>query len=632
MGNPHRTSLATELSHGLVFWIIWSLASFLLLSGLGLLGTLGYEVAAIAGLGVAISFLRQRSRRFTFRIHRLSYPPALLWYLIATLILAGSLWHSPSNYDAFAYRLPRMLHWLAGGRWHWIAGPDARYDFMAPLWEISALPLLAITRSDRLLFVPNFVCFLILPGLTFSTFRALGISRSTSRLCMWVIPTGYGFVLQAGSLGSDLMGAVLFLMSLSLLLKWSKNGNPSDFLLSCVTLGLSTLVKVSNLVFGFPWLLLLVPNWRNLLRKPVVFALSLLCGLLVSYVPMGIWNFAHGSGLAGSEESARSRSGGNPLVCGLGNTIIWSMQNFAPPAFPIASRVQGVVDGFIPPLTLERLRETFEGGFKLGVGELVTEDVAGLGLGVTGFLVLLLGIRLLSVRQTGKAPAARLQLLGAGLAGSLAVFFLKTSMISISRLLLPAYVPAASFLAWGDAVGRAARKRWLIVVACLVQISAIGVLVLNPGKPLLPVRQLASSLLPQGSPLLARAEAVYSAYAGRSTALTSVADSLPPDADVITLVCKGDTLETGLWKPFGSRKVITVQIADALNPGFHYPTRYVVVQERGVLQEASLTAKEFLLKTRLTALHTIPVIQQAKSGQENFYIAESPSTSEAPRR
>ncbi len=32
----------------------------------------------------------------------------------------GGLIHAPANYDGLAYRIPRVLHWLAEGRWHLI--------------------------------------------------------------------------------------------------------------------------------------------------------------------------------------------------------------------------------------------------------------------------------------------------------------------------------------------------------------------------------------------------------------------------------------------------------------------------------------------------------------------------------
>src|SRR5205807_1785258 len=44
----------------------------------------------------------------------------LLFFTVAALAILGGCIHAPSNYDALAYRTPRVLHWLAEGRWHWI--------------------------------------------------------------------------------------------------------------------------------------------------------------------------------------------------------------------------------------------------------------------------------------------------------------------------------------------------------------------------------------------------------------------------------------------------------------------------------------------------------------------------------
>ncbi len=57
-------------------------------------------------------------------------------------------------------------------------------------------PLIALARTDRFLFLLNFASFCLLPGVAAST------------AWMWILPTGYGFLLQAGSIGKDLLGAI----------------------------------------------------------------------------------------------------------------------------------------------------------------------------------------------------------------------------------------------------------------------------------------------------------------------------------------------------------------------------------------------------------------------------------------
>ena len=74
-----------------------------------------------------------------------------------------------------------------------------------------AASLIALARTDRFLFLLNFASFCLLPGLLFSTLRRLGVAASTTWAWRWMLPTGYGFLLQAGSIGNDLVGAIFVL-------------------------------------------------------------------------------------------------------------------------------------------------------------------------------------------------------------------------------------------------------------------------------------------------------------------------------------------------------------------------------------------------------------------------------------
>src|SRR5258706_8259428 len=97
-----------------------------LLSALHALNRLGYAVAFLAVAFAVVIFrkqfftvvptlpnLRKLRRRFT----RL-FPASFI--LLAALAILGGALHPPANYDGLAYRVPRILNWLADERWHWI--------------------------------------------------------------------------------------------------------------------------------------------------------------------------------------------------------------------------------------------------------------------------------------------------------------------------------------------------------------------------------------------------------------------------------------------------------------------------------------------------------------------------------
>ncbi|MEI7958563.1 MAG: hypothetical protein WCI40_05600, partial [Verrucomicrobiota bacterium] len=206
-----------------------------LLSALGQLNAVGYGVALAVGVALWIGFGRAICGcphwKFSAGKFRRRYARALpaLFLLLACLAILGGLLYAPSNYDALTYRFPRILHWLAENRWHWIVTTDSRMNVTATGFEWLMAPLLALTGSDRLFFLVNALSFALLPGLIYATFIRLGVGKRQAWVWMWVLPTGYGIVLQAGSIGNDAFAVVYFLASLCFALKFRESKNPWDF-------------------------------------------------------------------------------------------------------------------------------------------------------------------------------------------------------------------------------------------------------------------------------------------------------------------------------------------------------------------------------------------------------------------
>src|SRR4051812_12587506 len=118
---------STKTPLPLAGWIV--LCTFLHCVGWGLsalhqLNAAGYLAALTLGAISGLIWWKSRAggsgkilepgkmaRRF-----RRPFPVAFL--TLAVLAILGGAIYSPTNYDALAYRLPRMLNWLAEGRWH----------------------------------------------------------------------------------------------------------------------------------------------------------------------------------------------------------------------------------------------------------------------------------------------------------------------------------------------------------------------------------------------------------------------------------------------------------------------------------------------------------------------------------
>ena len=169
------------------------------LSGLHALNAWGYAAALLVGLGL-LAVWRKTSGVHLFDhlrgpvLRRRFRRPFPLAYLILTgLILFSGVLYAPSNYDAMAYRLPRMLHWLAAGQWHWIHTIFPRLNGRACGVEWVLTPLIALTKTDRLLFLTNIISYLLMPGLIYSVFTRLGVRRRTPGTGCGSCPRGIVF-------------------------------------------------------------------------------------------------------------------------------------------------------------------------------------------------------------------------------------------------------------------------------------------------------------------------------------------------------------------------------------------------------------------------------------------------------
>src|SRR5215471_541924 len=132
-----------------------------LLSAIHRLNAAAYAVALAIGLAALIVVWRKfslepprawRWRKERRRFRRL-FPLAYL--VVAGLAMIGGVLHAPNNYDALAYRTPRVLHWLAAGHWEWIRTEFNRVNTRTCGIEWVTAPLIIFTKTDRLIFLLN---------------------------------------------------------------------------------------------------------------------------------------------------------------------------------------------------------------------------------------------------------------------------------------------------------------------------------------------------------------------------------------------------------------------------------------------------------------------------------------------
>jgi hypothetical protein len=537
------------------------------LSCMCLLGKGGYVASILVG-GICLAFCRRQSLagsrpwwRPKKNMWRFKHPLPAIYFLVGALILVGGVLYCPSNYDALTYRTPRVLNWLCENQWHWISGEETRVNIAGTGMEWLCAPLIALLGTDRPLFLLNALPYLLMPGLTFSVLAGLGISRRVAWQWMWLIPLGYGYALQAGSIGNDLLPALFFLASIKFALASGRLGRLQDILLALAAVAMCTSVKASNLPLLLPFCVALAPAWRSMLRhwKPLVFASpALLC---LSFAPTAVLNARYAGKWDGDPTNAQGMKVSNPLAGVVGNGIQLAVMNLAPPVLPIASKLNETFKNSSEQGLIRWIRSGFP-RFRMACTELAPEEGAGLGMGVT----ILLGVSALAgvtaLRRNPRYAPRHLQcarlhglVVGTGAWGAYLVFLALLGTCSAPRLSL-AYYPLLMVPLILLAPADTFRKRWWQTLSVLAALTALPAVILTPSRPLWPALTILGEVrrVYPNSQIVARASQVYEVYRRRPDALAPLREMLPASATNVGFI-SNDYPETSLWRPFGSRRV-----------------------------------------------------------------------------
>ncbi len=550
----------------------------------------------------------------------------LSFAVLSLLVLLGGLLYAPSNHTGLSYRLPRVLSWLAEDRWHWIHTPNYRMNNRACGIEWLSAPLLLFTKSDRGLFLLNFLPFLMLPGLIFSLFTRLGVQARVAWRWMWLLPTGYTFLVQAGSIGNDTFPTVYALAALDFALRARASGRGSDVYLSILSAALLTGAKASNLPLLLPWSIAMLGVWRLLLARPLATALVGELALLVSFLPTAVLNVIHCGDWSGLVLERTGMDMKNPFVGVWGNALLLLSNNFVPPAFPMAGWYEQHMLSLLPGFIAKPMVANFEEGFQR-LWELPTEDWTGLGFGVSALVllsVIVAGRRGFKVHPPTGAVALLPGWLRAGvLLGSwvaLLAYCAKSGMVTPARLISPFYpFLIAPLLLSGQ--GEVIRRNWWRVTEVLVVLMAVGVLVMTPARPLWPAQTVLAHLAAAqpNSRLIQRGLNVYSSYSKRADVLAAVRALLPPETSVVGFVATEDDLDVSLWRPYGARKVKHFTLDDPVDLLRRSGAEYVVLGGFNLARENKSLAG-WLQESGGELVGTVTAEAKVREGPQAWYV------------
>jgi hypothetical protein len=576
---------------------IWLLASAFfsaagwVLSFFGELNRVGYVVAFALAMGAFVLILKKSQntvwRMTRIRSQRFRRGLPVLFLLLAILSFLGGALYAPTNYDALSYRLPRALLWLADGHWSWLSANDPRLNTRSMGFEWLMAPMLLFLLSDRLLFLINWISFLLLPGLVFQWLTAMGVRRQVAWNWMWLAPSGYCFVLQAASISNDTFAAVYALGAMVFALRARTTGRVGQAWLAIISAALLTGSKGSNLPLLLPIAVALLPSVRAISLRPVGSCVVAGVAMLVSFLPTAIMNIKYCGDWTGAAIERKVFVMSKPLYGIIGNTVQLIIQNFVPPFFPWAGYWNTHVDRFFPGWLMNVFNGYFEPG-SYGLGELPMEEYSGLGFGVMTLLVLSVVAGALYVRRaktdsSGKVSAYLKVLMFLPYVALLA-YMMKSGLSAACRIVSPYYCLLLPFWLLGHGQLWVVRRQWWQWLARLVLLVAAVVVILTPARPLWPASTVLRKLheLRPNSALLSRAERVYSVYSGRRDILAPVRALIPRQEKVIGIVSVVDEPIASIWKPYGQRRVIFLLTKDSVADLKQQGGRYVVLTPEAV--------------------------------------------------
>ncbi len=599
------------------------------LSALGQLNRPGYAVffAAFAvlvlvchkKLGLVSCKKRSRWKKILRRFRR---PLPLCFALLVFSIFLGGVLYPPTHYVALTYHIPRVLHWLTDGRWHWIHTPVSRMNYSGCDFEWLSAPLLLFTKSDRALFLLNFIPFLLLPGLIFSVFMRLGVCARVAWQWMWLLPTGYNFLLQAGSAGNDAFSAVYALAAIDFGCRAWASRRPHDLWFSLLAAALLIGTKPTSLPLLLPWLILIFALLPLLRRKGLSTLLVLAMATLVSFFPIALMNKIHcGDWLGTSIESSHLQMQ-RPLIGIMGNGFQLLLDNFVPPFFPQASWWNQHALLILPPSWIVN----FQAGF-FQLWELPTEDWAGVGFGISLLASVLALVSFVSggfcrgtvpARLSMPPKLCRWVLVTPWIA--LLAYCAKAGMATPARLIAPYYPLLLPLLLTGAGQSQIVRRGWWRVMVGGVLLLALVVLIVSPDRPLWPAKTILSEALARhpDQRLLARALKVYTVYSERSDPLAGVRTLLPPDIKVVGFIGTADDCDISLWRPFGERRVEHFFLTDPPEQ-IRQRVQYVVLGGYN-LKEHNTTLDAWLQSSGAELVATTNATLKVTEGLQPWYV------------
>jgi hypothetical protein len=627
---PQPPAAQRLLAHWIVFAVSCNVAGWVL-SALHLLNAPGFLIAIpaihfgtakLCGLASPLGW-KPHPRRW-----RKLLPAGFL--LIAILALLGGLLYPPNNMDALHSRMPRVAHWLMAEQWEWFPANNNSQNTRSSGFEWMTAPLISLSGTDRYIFFVNFITFLFLPGACFAVFRGMGVGRRVSWAWMWLVPFGYCFALQAGSVGNDLTPAVFAVAAFAFGFRWKKDGGFTSFAIALAAAGTMTAFKPSTLPLLLPFSVMFFGMWRVALANPVRSAALAIVLALGSFLPTAAINIHKCGDWTGLQAENPDFAKVEPLVGITGNIINTSLQNLAPPVFPMAGSWNAFFIGLFPEGFKAAMIRSFEPtGAEFILPDIQGEEWAGMGAGLTYLLIVTAVITLFRKRQRSQ-PITKGLWLYTGLFGiALLAYFSRTGLFTVARHIAPYYPFMIALVLLAVRPENTIRTKLWKWAAAAAMLSTIAMMIITPSRPLWPAQWFFARFGEKpDSEIIRRASLGYAIYANRADALGELKRLLPTDADHIGFMSFAAGSEMPFWKPYGKKTVHHVRPGDSLEELRKSGVRHIVVNTNNFEFIMGTTPEEWANAQGTDIVARIPFQITVQAPPSDWLIVELPDSGE----
>lgn len=607
-------------------WVIYTCWCQVTGWGLSLMGALhekGYLAASPLLFIAAFAFWhhtrsgspKPRLSRWSRRLK--TSPSFAAWCLVSTLILIGALLNAPSNYDGLTYRLPKLLYWLQENRWHWIDGIDFRLNITGAGIEWMSAPFILLTRSDRGLFLLNFLPFLLLPGLFFVAARGLGIRTRLAGWWMWVWPMAYGIALQAGSIGNDMLAAGLALASLAFAAQALRSRPFLCIAFSALAAAAMTSIKATTLPLGLPIALFWCWAGYKALGTKRLFLIGTAVApgaLLASFLPMAILCWMHTGRWNGNPDDRHGFEPEHPIAALVGNGIEFGTGILQPPVLPASHAISRKIFGPLEQTGLFRWVKESYGCFNPSFNpEMPSEESAGIGLGITCVFIGWLLTRSRGGHLPPPVKSAIHPWFAIAVVAAMAAFMIKSGVGGTRRLMVP-FTPFL-ILAGIQVMQTTKPARQLLsrrLLSIMPALFLLPSLFLNPNRPIIRASVFRSlPFIPES--IVARIQRVEESYSIRSVFFAGLLEKIPPGA--VVAYGGNDHPLASMFKPYRDRRRVV-----ELLPKTQNSASWIIGLKSGIERRMGMPLDVWESQSGFTKVHEEILVARATTGPDIWMI------------